>query len=68
MDMKKLILLAGVLLLLTGCAAEPTFETLSDEYVQPAIAQTHQMTLSLPEDASVLTVQSDGGDLYFCDG
>ena len=66
--MKKLILLAGILLLLTGCAAEPTFETMSDEYVQPAIAQTHQMTLSLPEDASVLTVQSDGGDLYFCDG
>ena len=67
--MKKLILIAGIFMLLTGCAAEPTFETLSDEYVQPVLAQTHQMSLELPVDAAVLTVQSDeGGTLYFCDG
>jgi len=67
--MKKLVLVAGILLLLTGCAAEPTFETLSDEYVQPVLAQTHQIALTLPNDAAALTVQSDeGGDLYFCDG
>lgn len=67
--MKKLILIAGIVLLLTGCAAEPTFETLSDEYVQPVSVQTRQMALTLPEEASVLTVQSDeGGSLYFCDG
>ena len=66
--MKKLILLAGILLLLTGCGAEPTFETLSDEYVQPVMAQTKRMALALPEDATMLTVQSDeDGTLYFCD-
>ena len=68
MDMKKLILIAGIALLLTGCGAEPTFETLSDEYVQPVSVQTRQMALTLPEGAA-LTVQSDTeGNLYFCDG
>ena len=67
--MKKLILVAGIALLLSGCKAQPTFETLSDEYVQPVSVQTHQMALALPEDAAALTVQSDeGGSLYFCDG
>lgn len=67
--MKKLILIAGIALLLTGCAAEPTFETVSDEYVQPVMAQTHQMTVELPADAAVLTMQSDeNGAIYFCDG
>jgi len=67
--MKKLILIAGILLILTGCTAEPTFETVSDEYVQPVLAQTHQMTLELPDDAAVLTMQSDeNGTIYFCDG
>ena len=67
--MKKLILIAGIALLLTGCGAEPTFETLSDEYVQPVSVQTRQMSLALPEEAAALTVQSDeGGSLYFCDG
>lgn len=69
MDMKKLVLIAGIVLLLSGCTAEPTFETLSDEYVQPVSVQTRQMTLALPEEAAALTVQSDeGGNLYFCDG
>ena len=69
MDMKKLILIAGILLLLTGCGAQPSFETLSDEYVQPVSVQLRQMALALPEDAAALTVQSDeGGNLYFCDG
>ncbi len=67
--MKKLVLLAGIILLLTGCGGQPTFETVSDEYVQPVSVQLRQMALALPEDAAALTVQSDGtGNLYFCDG
>lgn len=67
--MKKLVWLAGMILLLSGCAAEPTFETVSDEYVQPVSVQMRQMMLSLPDDAAALSVQSDeGGNLYFCDG
>lgn len=67
--MNRLILIAGLLLLLTGCAAQTTFETVEDVYVQPVSEQTHQMTLALPDNASALTVQSDeGGNLYFCDG
>ena len=67
--MKKLILMAGILLLLTGCNAQQTFETVDDAYIQPVSVQLRQMVLSLPEDAAALTVQSDeGGNLYFCDG
>lgn len=69
MDVKKLVLIAGILLLLSGCAAEPTFETVTDEYVQPVSVQLRQMTLSLPDEAAALAVQSDEtGNLYFCDG
>ncbi len=67
--MKKLILAAGILLLLSGCGTQPTFETVSDEYVQPVSVQLRQIALELPEDAAALTAQSDGaGNLYFCDG
>lgn len=67
--MKKLILMAGILLLLTGCNAQQTFETVDDAYIQPVSVQLHQMALALPENAAALTVQSDeGGNLYFCDG
>lgn len=67
--MKRIILAAGFVLLLAGCSAQPTFETVSDEYVQPVSVQLQQMTLALPDDAAALTVQSDeGGNLYFCDG
>ena len=67
--MKKMILLAGIVLLLTGCKAQPTFETVEDVLVQPVMVQTHQMALELPAEASALTVQSgDSGSLYFCDG
>lgn len=68
MKMKKLILAAGIALLLSGCA-QPTFETVEDSYVQPVSVQARQMVLSLPEEAAALTAQSDeGGNIYFCDG
>ena len=67
--MKKLILMAGIALLLSGCASQPTFETVEDVYAQPVSVQTRQMALTLPEGAAALTVQSDSsGNLYFCDG
>ena len=66
--MKKLIWILVLALLLPGCSSAQTFETMSDEYVQPVSLQTRQMTLALPQDAAALTAQSGGGaDVYFCD-
>jgi len=75
----KLILSGGVLLkkvigcflclmLLTGCAAEETFETVADELVEPAMAELRQIVVALPEGMAAPTAQSDGGTLYQGDG
>ena len=56
-------------LLLSGCAAQETFETLSDDYDISAMAQMQQLQLTLPEDAAVTTMENDEtGKIYLCDG
>ena len=66
--MKTILAILGCLVLLTGCVAEETFETIADEPVLQEFT-ARELQLSLPEDASVLTVQQEGTDrLYLCDG
>lgn len=66
--MKKLFALLLVTVLLTGCAAEQTFETINDNL--DAIApEAKSISLTLPEDASVATFEGGEKDrLYICDG
>lgn len=64
--MKRKVLIAWMALLLTGCGAEETFETVSDDLVQPVMAQMRQITVSLPEDAAVPALESEGGAVYVC--
>ena len=67
--MKKCWILIGVLLLLSGCGAQETLETVSDVYAQPVSAAVRQVILDVPQDASVEVLQSaDGGEIYLCDG
>lgn len=66
--MKKCVLFLIVSLLLTGCGAEETFETIADEYVQSAAAPLRQVILELPEEAVLPAAESDTGTLYLCDG
>lgn len=67
--MKICIAIGLILLLLSGCGAATTFETISDEYVQPAAVTMRQLQLSLPEDVAVTTFgDSQSGTLYLCDG
>lgn len=67
--MRKLILLLAAMLLLSGCAATETFETLgpilhqSEEF--PAMATVE---LSLPDSASTQTFSGGTDVLYECDG
>ena len=67
--MKKSLFLVLVLLgaLLAGCAAQETFETVSDEAVVPAAAQ-QELSVTLPDEALVGAISSEGHTLYLCDG
>lgn len=65
--MKKLLLLVLMLLMLTGCAAQPTFETVDDLPVSGQTAQAKELLLSLPDDAASPAMESeDGACLYDC--
>lgn len=64
--MKKCVLLALLALLLTGCRAEETMETISDEIIQPVMAQPGQISVSLPGEAVTPAVESDSGRVYLC--
>ena len=66
--MKKLWIALVFAVLLCGCSAEQTFETLSDMYHQPVITP-QTIDLTLPKEASAQVVQSDTEEkLYLCDG
>lgn len=55
-------------LLLSGCGAKETFETVDDDFVLPAMATAAELSLTLPESAAAQAIQNeDGGKLYFCD-
>lgn len=67
--MKKLGILLALVLLLSGCSVRDTFETVSDVYDVPVMAQQKQLELSLPKEASAAAMETpDAGKLFLCDG
>lgn len=62
--MKRKIIVGLLALLLTGCAAEETFETISDDIVQPVMAQPREVSVSLPGEVSMPAMESDSGRMY----
>lgn len=65
---KILVILACLCLLLAGCGAKETFETVDDLYAQPA-AQPQFLHIDLPEEAATPTLeQEETGSVYLCDG
>lgn len=69
MDLKRTLLLIGMLVLLSGCGAVETFETVADDVVEPVMAQMGSIKLELPEDASLTVMgRQDGDKIYLCDG
>lgn len=53
-------------LLLCGCGAEETLETVADELVVPVMAQPKKISVSLPGEAAMPAVESDSGRIYVC--
>lgn len=66
--MKKYAFFLLISCLLSGCAAEDTFETLADEWVHSAAAPAAEIILTLPDEAAAPVSQSENGTLYQCDG
>lgn len=67
--MKKILCLAVLVTLLTGCGAAPTLETIADEPLQTVSAPVQHILLDLPESAKLEAMGSDSEDkLYLCDG
>ena len=66
--MKKICVILAVILLLSGCAAKETFETVGDENIQQVAGAAQQIQVVLPQEAAAQTVQNEYGQLYFCDG
>lgn len=65
--MKKCIIVLFFVLLLTGCSAAQTYETLGDvEHVSATLPDPQQIMLQLPTDASVLTSAANEGTMYLC--
>lgn len=62
--MKRMLVFALVMMLLSGCAAEETLETIADDLVQPVMAQPREIAVSLPGEVSVPTMEGDTGRMY----
>lgn len=67
--MKKLICILMITVLLAGCSAVETLETLGNiSHLSPTAPQMRQVMLTLPEDASLETAQTDMGiQAYSCE-
>ncbi len=59
------VLAAG--LMLWGCQAEPTLETIADEWVQSVMAQPRQISVNLPDGALAPVLESDSEQVYLSD-
>ena len=66
--MKKWLLWLLPVLCLTGCAAEETFETVSDEQALSVMASPRQIRVDLPDNAVAPVLEGQGEQLYLCDG
>lgn len=64
--MKKQVLIALAALLLSGCAAEETFETISDDLAQPVMAENRKISLNLPPEAASPALEDGANCVYLC--
>ena len=63
--MKKWMVLLAMILL-TGCGAEDTFETVSDELILPVMAQPGYIAVDLPGETALPVIGNDRGRIYIC--
>ena len=64
--MKKLVLFMALTVLLAGCGASETFETVADEMLQEVAVQAKEIRVDLPEDSVMPAMESENGKIYLC--
>ncbi len=62
--MKKFVWMVLLAALLTGCTAEETLETVSDEWLVPAMAQPREISVRLPDNVVAPVLEQEGRQLY----
>ena len=66
--MKKVWIVILLALVLSGCSAADTFETIGDAYDAVQVATPLKLTFTAPADAAAPVMHGENGTLYFCDG
>ncbi len=66
--MKRIVIVVFLLIILSGCGVQETFETVKDVYAPLPSQEPASVEFLLPEDAAAPVFHNDGGKLYFCDG
>ena len=66
--MKYWIGICLIAVLLGGCRAEETLETVNDEWLLPAMAQPREISVRLPENAVLPVLEQDDRRLYMDQG
>lgn len=64
--MKTWCVIMLLMTLLTGCGAEETFETISDEILLPVMAQPALISVQLPGETALPVIENDNGRIYVC--
>ena len=65
--MKFIAAILMISLLLAGCGAEETMETVADELVLPVMAQPKNIHVTLPGETALPVMESDNGRIYVCE-
>lgn len=64
MYVKRWLWMMALAVLLCGCKAEETLETVSDEWIVPVMAQPREISVRLPENTVLPVMEQDGSKLY----
>lgn len=65
--MKKWLFPVILSLMLCGCGAEETFETVADEQVLSVMAEPRQITVELPEGTAAPVLEREEEQVYLCE-
>ena len=65
--MKRWLGILLPVLLLCGCGAEETMETVSDEWLVPAMAQPREIAVQLPDNMVAPAMEQTGRQLYLAE-
>lgn len=66
--MKKWLMILCLPMILCGCGAEETFETISDEQVLSVMAVPRQIAVELPEGTAAPVLEGEAEQVYLCEG